>query len=84
MLDRFYSAESTREDARTIGTHAKLKRIWNRWELFLQVIKLKEDPLLNNIAAEYRPTLIRYFTAVVREREFLRNGKSNLDQGTTK
>ena len=48
------------------------------------MIELKYDPFLDNIVAEYRPTLIRAFTAAVREQMFSRNAKSNLYQVTTK
>ena len=51
--------------------------------MFIQRIKLKDDPFLENISAEDRPTIIGAFTAAVREQMFSRNGQSNFDQVTT-
>ena len=48
------------------------------------MIELKYDPFLENIVAEYRPTLIRALTAAVIEQEFSIKNQSNLDQVTTK
>ena len=84
MLARLSSEESAREDAITLGTHAKLDRIWDIWELFLQRVKLKEDSFPENISSEDGSTIIRSFSVVVRERYFSRKGKINLDQITTK
>ena len=83
-MARLSSEESAREDAITLGTHAKLDRIWDIWELFLQRVKLKEDSFPENISSEDGPTIIRSFSVVVRERYFSRKGKINLDQITTK
>ena len=52
--------------------------------MFLQRLKLKEDPFLDNIAAEDRPTLIRDFSATVQEQKLSKKGKNSLAQGTTK
>ena len=47
------------------------------------MIELKYDLFLDNIVAEYRPTLIRAFTAAVKEQMFSRKGQSNFDPVTT-
>ena len=66
FLDRISSAELSKEYLRTLGTHAKLDRSWYIWELFIQRIELKENPLLDNIVEEDIPTLVRTFEASVR------------------
>ena len=49
------------------------------WELFLQMIRLKENPFLDNIS-----TLIRAFAAVVRKRHYKRTVYINLVERTKK
>ena len=52
--------------------------------MFLHLIELKDEPFLNNIEEENRPSLIRDFIAAVREREFSKKDEKDLLQGTTK
>ena len=84
FLDRKSNEETTIENAITHTTHTRIYRRWDRWILFLHLIELKDEPFLNNIEEENRPSLIRDFIAAVREREFSKKDEKDLLQGTTK
>ena len=73
-----HSAETSRDDAVTSGTHKKQSLVWTRWSLFLSQHGLAGDIYLDQSPPLSRVLLLGAFAEQVRQGYYNKGGK----QGT--